>query len=113
VNASAVAEWVLIVGSIIGIGSGAVAIFQARSAKRQLDAQAKKITAESDKLSTDRAATINEMALKMLDPMQRRIESLTAEVARLETEVHRLTDRLKLAQHLLTEHDIPFPPLDG
>ncbi len=121
-----VAQWLLAAGGVAGLIGGLVAAFQSRAARRKLDAESKKLDADADRVLTERAGAVNAMALGLLEPMARRIDALTGEVTRLETQVqaltgevvrleaqgHALTDRLRLAQRLLTDHGIALPPVD-
>lgn len=100
----AVGQWLIAGTGAAGAVSGLAMAWQARATKRRIDA-------ETRKLSTDQAAVVNAMALSLLEPMQRRIEELTGEVETLERKTKALTDRLELAQRLLTEHGVPFPPV--
>jgi hypothetical protein len=102
-TSSDVAQWLLAAGGVAGVTGGIVSVFQSRAARRKIDG-------ETEKIDADRADTINTMALRMLEPMQRRIEHLTADVGILEPRIVAVTDRLTLAQRLLDANNIPFPP---
>jgi len=110
VTVAEVAQLLLAVGATSGFVGAVVAAYQSRAARRRLDVESEKFEAEIDKALTDRASTVNSMALSLLEPMQRRIEALTNEVHHLESEVFALTDRLRLAHRLLTDHGIALPP---
>jgi len=105
-----VAEWLLIGGGAASLAGAGVTALQSRAAKRRMDADAAKLDAETKKMLTERAGAVNAMALSLLEPMERRIHELTNEVDSLRKQVHTLNDRLTLAHHLLTQHQIPFPP---
>lgn len=116
-NAGEVAQLLLAVGGVAGMTGGIAAAFQSRATKRRLDAEAEKLQADADKLDADarslltqRANTVNTMALALLEPMEMRIRQLTGEVDQLRREIHALTDRLTLAQRLLDQHEISLPP---
>lgn len=105
-----VPQWLLAAGGVAGVSGGAIAVFQSRATRRRLNAEAEKLTSDAELALTQRASTVNAMALSLLEPMERRIAELTAEVARLQREVHSVTDRLKLAHALLDQHGIAFSP---
>lgn len=109
-NAGDVAQALLAAGGLAGVTGGIVAAVQSRATRRRLDAEAEKLDSDSKSLLTQRANTVNAMALGLLEPMETRIRQLTSEVDQLRRQVHTLTDRLILAQHLLDEHNIPLPP---
>jgi len=109
-NASDVAQWLLAAGGVAGITGGLAAAFQSRATKRRLDAEAAKLDADAEGILTQRANTVNAMALGLLEPMESRIRELTGEVDVLRRQVHALTDRLTLAQRLLDAHGIALPP---
>jgi len=110
VNASDVAQWLLAAGGVAGITGGLAAAVQSRATRRRLDAEASKLDADTRNVLTQRANTVNTMALGLLEPMETRIRQLTNEVDQLRQQVHSLTDRLTLAQHLLDQHGILLPP---
>lgn len=111
-NLADVPQWLLAAGGVTGVFGGAVTLVQSRASKRRLDAESEKLTSEAESVITQRASTVNAMALGLLEPMERRIRDLTAEVGRLESQVYALTDRLRLAQSLLDDHGISLPSLD-
>jgi uncharacterized coiled-coil protein SlyX len=66
---------------------------------------AEKLAAKLEKQLEAAEHRIAEMGLS-LGAAQQEIRSLTQRI-------EALTDRLKIAQQLLTEHGVPFPPLEG
>lgn len=108
-NASDVASWLLAAGGVAGVTGGVVAAVQSRATRRKLNAESDKLGADTEHLLTQRANTVNAMALGLLEPMENRIRVLTTEVDRLRQQVNALTDRLILAQRLLDEHGISLP----
>lgn len=113
-------SWAVVVATVIvavlGTGGG-VALFTAR-------ATARKLRTEAAKTGADSAAVISDTALSLLEPMKveiarlmgqvncqaDEITRLTGRVRELNHKVDSLTDRLDLAQRLLTDAGIPFPP---
>jgi hypothetical protein len=116
VNLTDVPQWLLALGGMAGLTGGAISVFQSRAARRRVDAEAEKFNADAEKLNADadfvltqRANTVNQMALGLLAPMEHRIIELTAEVTRLDYQVRGLTTHLRLAHDLLTAHNIEIP----
>lgn len=109
VNTGDIAQLLLAAGGVAGVTGGIAAAVQSRATKRRLDAEAAKLDADSKNLLTQRANTVNTMALGLLEPMETRIRQLTDEVDHLRRQVHALTDRLTLAQRLLDQHGISLP----
>lgn len=109
-NASDVAQWLLAAGGVAGVTGGVVAAFQSRATRRKIDAEAAKLDADSDHVITQRANTVNAMALGLLEPMEHRIRELTAEVDQLRRRVHKLSDLVAIQQDLMSKHGIPLPP---
>lgn len=125
-----------------GLGAGAVALFTMGAQRRKISAEGSKAMAEAMQIITTSATNLLGPAEKKAEQLEKqlvqtkaRMESAEAEVAELRTTVatanaradhlasqlseaerraDSLNDRLKLAQQLLTELNIPFPPLqDG
>lgn len=116
-NASDVAQWLLAAGGVAGVTGGLVAAFQSRATRRKIDAEAAKLDADSEHVITQRANTVNAMALGLLEPMEHRIRELTAEVDQLRQKVHTLSDQIAVQRNqitmqrgLLSRHGIPLPP---
>lgn len=87
-----------------GIG-GIVALAKVLPESRKLDAEAAKSGA-------DAASILSSAAVALLEPAQAEVARLTAKVKVLEDRVDALTSRLRLANRLLTEAGIPFPPIE-
>lgn len=108
-NVADIPQWILALGGAAGVATGVMTTVQSRATRRRLDAEAGKLTSEAEQVLTQRASAVNAMALGLLEPMEERIQQLTTEVRRLESEVYALTDRLRLAHALLDQHGIPLP----
>lgn len=106
----------MVVVAVFGSGGG-VALFTVR-------ATIKKLKREASKADVDSAAVVSETALTLLEPMRIEIDRLKSQVTIQSDEITRLTgrvrdlsrqvdsmtDRLDLAQRLLSDAGIPFPP---
>lgn len=109
-NIADVPQWLLAAGGLAGVSGAVISAVQARATRHRINAESDKLSAEADHVLTQRASAVNAMALGLLDPMERRIRELTFEVEHLRTQINALTDRLELAQHLLTLNGIALPP---
>jgi chromosome segregation ATPase len=129
------------VGELLAIVTGAGGLLGTIAALIYIRPQLRKLTAEGSKTRADEAAVLTTTSLSLLRPVEEKAAKLEAQLERAEAKIaelglslytanaradglasklsgaertiQSLTDRLQLAQRLLTEHGVPFPPVEG
>jgi hypothetical protein len=103
------------VGAVGGL-AGVSALIKARAERQKLSAEADKVKAETDKTDADAAEKLTQIALTLVEPMQREVSrqagiisqqdtrtlELISRVGQLESDQH--TQRMLLVEHSVWDH---------
>lgn len=115
------------IGVVTALVAAAVSVIGGLVTLLTLKAQRQKLTAEGAKTKADAVKVLSETAISLLAPMEARAAALERQLQMANTEIEQLrvkladadrraaglNDRLMLAQRLLDQHGVPFPPVEG
>lgn len=113
-----VGSWVAILVGSGGLVTGIVALVTMGAQRRKISAEGSKAFAEATQIVVNTGTSLLTSAEQKAERLETkltkaeaRIDELESSLAEANRTVNSLNDRLRLAQRLLTEQGIPFPPV--